>query len=131
MWAWLGKLFGPKADQQTLAERGENLAARYLRDRGLKILQRNFRCAVGEIDIVARDGATVVFVEVKTRAYDEPAPEEQVKGEKQHQLTKAAKFYLARFGVQPAARFDVVAVIWPQGRDPIIRHTPNAFEATY
>ena len=51
---------------------------------------RNFRCELGEVDIVARDGKTLVFVEVKTRAYDDPAPEDQVNTPKRHQLTKAA-----------------------------------------
>ena len=58
--------------------------------------------------------------------------EEQVNGFKTHQITKAAKFYLSRYGQpQPPARFDVVAIVWPTGRDPIIRHTPDAFEATF
>jgi Holliday junction resolvase-like predicted endonuclease len=51
---------------------------------------------------------------------------------KQHQITKAARFFLSRYGVpQPAARFDVVAVVWPDGRKPHIRHTTNAFDATF
>jgi putative endonuclease len=115
-----------------LGQRGENLAAKFLRDQGFKIIARNFRCEVGEVDIIARDGGMLVFVEVKTRAYDDPTPEEQVNQDKRHQLTKAAKLYLARYGSpQPAARFDVVAIVWPTGRDAQIRHTPNAFEATF
>jgi putative endonuclease len=115
-----------------LGDRGENMAAKYLRNQGYKILERNFRCDMGEIDIVAKEGKVLVFVEVKTRAYDDPTPEEQVNLNKQHQITKAGKFYLTRYGTpQPAARFDVIAIVWPQGREPIIRHTPNAFEATY
>ena len=52
--------------------------------------------------------------------------------EKQHQITKSADMYLSRFGhPQPPARFDVIAILWPDGRDPIIRHHENAFEATY
>jgi putative endonuclease len=113
-----------------LGDRGENVAARFLRNQGYKIIVRNFRCELGEIDIIARDGKTLVFVEVKTRAYDEPTPEEQVNTDKQGQLTRAAKLYLSRYGVpQPPARFDVVAIVWPNGRDPQIRHIPNAFEA--
>ena len=118
--------------RDALGDRGENMAARYLRNNGYKILERNFRCDLGEIDIVARQGRTLVFVEVKTRAYDDPTPEEQVNLTKQHQNTKAAKVYLTRFGTpQPPARFDVIAIVWPQGREPIIRHTENAFEATF
>ena len=115
-----------------LGERGENLAARELRNKGYRIIIRNFKCVMGEIDIIARDGKTLVFVEVKTRAYDDPTPEQQVNEHKQHQLTKAGRQFLSRYGTQPPpARFDVVAVVWPEGKDPIIRHTPHAFEATF
>ena len=133
MMGWLQNLFAPKkGTSDAMGDRGENLAARYLRNRGYKIISRNFRVDVGEIDIVARDGKTIVFVEVKTRSYDDPAPEDQVDATKQHQLTKAGKVYLSRYGYpQPPARFDVVAIVWPQGREPIIRHTPHAFEATF
>src|SRR3954463_433809 len=103
-----------------LGDRGENMAARHLRNLGYKIILRNFRCELGEIDIVARDGKEIVFVEVKTRAYDDPTPEDQVNAFKQHQITKAARFYLNRYGVpQPPARFDVVAIVWPNGREPM------------
>ncbi len=133
MMGWFQNLFAPKkTTSNAMGDRGENLAARYLRNRGYKIISRNFRCDGGEIDIVARDGKTIVFVEVKTRSYDDPTPEAQVNEHKQHQLTKAGKVYLSRYGYpQPPARFDVVAIIWPQGREPIIRHTPHAFEATF
>jgi putative endonuclease len=131
---WLKSSSGGAAakPKDTLGDRGENRAARYLRERGYKILVRNFRCPLGEIDIVARDGRTLVFVEVKTRTQDDPLPEDQVNPFKQHQITKAGKFYLGRYGVpQPPSRFDVIAVVWPDGREPVIRHTPHAFEATF
>src|SRR5687767_15971130 len=133
MLGWLSNLLNPATEpvqRDAMGDRGENLAARHLQSRGYKIIARNFRCELGEIDIVARDGRTLVFVEVKTRTYDDPTPEEQVNTFKRHQLSKAAKFYLSRYGLpQPPARFDVVAIVWPNGRDPQIRHTPDAFEA--
>jgi putative endonuclease len=132
MLGWLKDLLNPQTPKDALGDRGENLAARYLRNQGYKIIVRNYRSEVGEIDIVARDGRTIVFVEVKSRAYDDPEPEDQVNDLKRHQITKAAKMYLGRYGTpQPPARFDVVAVVWPNGRDPIIRHTPHAFEPTF
>ncbi|HEX3357293.1 MAG TPA: YraN family protein [Tepidisphaeraceae bacterium] len=135
MVGWLAKfktIFKSTPAPDPLGERGENVAAKYLRNQGYKILERNFRTAVGEVDIIARDKKTLVFVEVKTRAYDDPTPEEQVNTIKQHQLTKAAKMYLMRFGQpQPPSRFDVVAVVWPTGQPPIIRHTTDAFGATF
>ena len=139
---WLKKLisFPPlmkenagSARKNPLGDKGENVAARYVRSTlGYKILTRNFMVEGGEIDIIARDGKTLVFIEVKTRAYDDPTPEEQVNGNKMHQITKAAKTFLTRYGFpQPPARFDVVAIVWPKGHQPIIRHTPNAFDATF
>src|ERR1700691_2770700 len=124
MLEWLRKRFKPAPPRDALGQRGENVAARHLRDLGYKIIERNFRCEVGEVDIIAR--------EVKTRTYDDPTPEDQVDNIKRHQLTKAARFYLSRYGTpQPPARFDVVAIVWPTGRDPQIRHTPDAFEASF
>jgi len=132
MLSFLRSFFKTETPRDALGDRGENVAARYLRNRGYKIIIRNFRCDLGEIDIIARDGKTLVFVEVKTRAYEDPAPEDQVNQAKQHQITKAAKLYLTRYGIpQPPSRFDVVAIIWPNGRDPLIRHTPHAFEPTF
>jgi putative endonuclease len=132
MFDWLSSWFKPAPAGDALGQRGENVAARFLRDQGYKILERNFRCELGEVDIIARDGRTLVFAEVKTREHDDPTPEDQVNQVKRHQLTKAAKFYLSRYGVpQPPARFDVVAIVWPSGREPQIRHTADAFEATF
>jgi putative endonuclease len=132
MTRWFQNFFKPQPARDAMGPRGENVAARYLRNLGYKIIVRNFSCELGEIDIVAKDDKTLVFVEVKTRAYDDPTPEEQVNNTKQHQITKAAKFYLGRYGIpQPPARFDVVAVVWPEGREPQIRHTPHAFEASF
>src|SRR5438128_566012 len=101
MLKYLRQWLNIRDDRDMLGERGENLAAKYLRNQGYKIIVRNLRCALGEIDIVARDGKTLVFCEVKTRAHDDPTPEEQVNPFKQHQITKAAKFYLSRYGVPP------------------------------
>lgn len=132
MLKWLKRFFSSDEAAYSLGQRGETVAARFLRGQGYQIIQRNFACAVGELDIIAREGKTLVFVEVKTRADDDPTPETQVDAAKQHQITKAARFFLSRYGVpQPAARFDVVAVVWPDGRKPHIRHTTNAFDATF
>jgi len=133
MLQWLANLLKDKeVESDALGDRGENRAARFLRNKGYKIIFRNFSCPLGEIDIVARDGKTLVFVEVKTRQEDSPTPEANVNSNKQHQITKAARYYLSRYGSpQPPARFDVVAVVWPENHEPEIRHTENAFEATF
>jgi putative endonuclease len=90
MLGWLKRLFS-SSERDPLGPRGENVAARFLRSQGSKIIQRNFTCPVGELDLVAKQGKTLIFVEVKTRADDDPSPETQVDAVKQHQLTKTAR----------------------------------------
>ncbi len=133
MFGWLSNYIkSRRVPDDPLGPRGENLAGQFLRKKGYRIIMRNFRTEMGEVDIIARDGNVLVFVEVKTRADDDPMPEQQVDAIKQHQLTKMARLYLTRYGTpQPPARFDVVAVVWPVGREPSIRHTENAFDATF
>jgi putative endonuclease len=134
MLKWLQSLINPPPQDPdaALGPRGENAAAKFLRELGYTIITRNFMTELGEIDIIARDGKTLVFVEVKTRSEDAPSPEDQINEHKQHQLTKVGKLYLSRYGSpQPPARFDVVAIVWPPGRQPQIRHHKHAFEATF
>lgn len=126
---WLKRLFARKP----LGQRGEAAAARYLIRLGYKIAARGDRTKLGELDLVALDGRTVVFVEVKTRqSSDEVHPSEAVDEAKQRRLTRLALQFLGRHGLLDApARFDVVAVTWPDGRGrPTIEHIKNAFEAT-
>ncbi len=129
---WFKRLLNRGPGTHSLGRRGEDHAARFLRGLGYKIMLRNFRCPAGEIDIIARDGDTLVFVEVKCRTEDQPAPEQQLNQGKRQRMTKAAKNYLRRYGTsQPAARFDVVAIVWPHGQSPQVRHTQSAFAATF
>ena len=98
--------------------RGERAAARFLRRRGFRILLRGYRTTRGEIDLVARDGETLVFVEVKTRSRGMPA--EAVTPEKQRRLTLAALHFLKRHGLldrprEVPCRFDVVAIVLARG----------------
>ncbi len=118
--------------EKPLGVRGEAAAARFLKRRGYKIVARGDRLKPGEIDLVAVDRQTVVFVEVKTRESAEAGqPAEAVDAAKQRRLTRAAVAYLKRHGLlECPARFDVVAVTWPAGqRRPAIEHFVNAFEA--
>lgn len=122
-------MLAPKGSD-TLGTRGERAAGRYLKSKGYRIIERNWRCDGGEVDLIARDGRWLVFVEVKTRRGEHVRPEEQVHSFKENRLRHAADVYLTRFrGNPPPARFDVVAVVWPEGsRQPLIRHEPHAFE---
>ena len=124
---WLQTLLG----KRPLGERGERAAARYLKRRGYKILARGNRLAPGELDLVALDRDTVVFVEVKTRrSTDAGHPDEAVGPAKQRRLTRLAVTFLKRHGLlERPARFDVLAVTWPEGQRPTIEHFQNAFDA--
>jgi putative endonuclease len=109
---------------------GEGIAATWLRLKGYRIVARNWRCPHGELDLVARHGDTLVFVEVKTRASRAAgSPEEAVDRRKQARLVRLAQAYLARLGGEPPpCRFDVVAV---EGSRlvPRLRHLRAAFRA--
>jgi putative endonuclease len=111
-----------------LGDRGERAAARHLKRHGMRVLLRGYRTKQGEIDLIARDGNTLVFVEVKSRRYGVPA--EAVTPEKQRRLTMAALHFLRRHQLlEVRSRFDVVAIVWPDDRSPPqIEHFPNAFE---
>jgi putative endonuclease len=126
---WWNLLFRPVP----LGLRGERYAARYLRRKGYRIIARGTRLCRGELDLVAVDGRTVVFVEVKTRhqASDE-SPAVAVNPEKQRRIARAALVFLKSHGLlELAARFDVVAIVWPKdARKPSkVEHFVNAFEA--
>ena len=126
---WLRRVVFP---ERTLGQRGEVAAARFLKRLGYKIVARGDRSKWGELDIVAVDGRTVVFVEVKTRdGRDAGHPAEAVDPAKQRRLTRLAVAFLKRHGLlEYPARFDVVAVTWPQRqRRPAIEHFKNAFDA--
>ena len=87
----------------------EALAARFLEARGVRIVERNYRCRAGEIDIIARDGATLVFVEVRLRrgsAFGGAAA--SITAAKRRRLALAARHYLGRLGREPPCRFDAI-----------------------
>jgi putative endonuclease len=114
-----------------LGKEGERLAERYLRNKGYTLVERNYRCSGGEIDLIVLDRRVIVFVEVKARtghAFGTPA--EAVEFRKQRKMIQAAQFFLAQKGLQQRdARFDVVGVSWAGGA-PVLEHIENAFELT-
>jgi putative endonuclease len=107
---------------------GEDMACAHLQQGGMQVLERNFRCRVGEIDVVAKDRDVVVFVEVKERSgSSHGAAIEAVTPLKRHRVLRAARFYAAKHGLSESLlRFDVVAIDWgPDG--PHVRHEVGAF----
>jgi len=125
---WLARRFREKS----LGDRGEDAAAKFLKRHGFHILARSLDSPLGELDIVAVDGRTVVFVEVKTRRSDDAGrPSEAIDQRKEQRMTQAALGYLkSNRLLEYSARFDVVAITWPDdARTPTIEHFKNAFEA--
>lgn len=122
-------MFGIKRTTQDIGLAGETVALKYLRRKRYAILETRFRFLRGEIDIVARDGDTLVFVEVKMRTgHGFGRPEESVTPGKQRQIRKVAEGYLMlRRPGDIACRFDVIA-IRPDGQDGFaVEHFPDAF----
>jgi putative endonuclease len=106
-------------------EPAENLAVAFLEREGLRILERNYRCRFGEIDVVAASGATLVFVEVRARASEAfGGAAGSITASKRRRLVAAARHYLARHRADSACRFDVVLV---RGREQRIEWVPGAF----
>ncbi len=112
-----------------LGSHGEHVAATYLTDAGLRVLDRNWRCREGELDIVARDGAAIVFCEVKTRrATGFGHPLEAVPPAKQRRLRTLAQRWLAAHDEHaPDLRFDVVGVLVRPAGPALVSHLRRAF----
>jgi putative endonuclease len=112
---------------------GEKRAVKYLRERGALILAVNFRCKAGEIDIIAREGGTVLFIEVKTRrGLSRGLPCESVGAGKQRRIARAAGVYLSAAGYGDGRRpdddfrFDIIEVLLLGGKT-WLRHVKGAF----
>lgn len=115
----------------TLGEQGERAVVRHLRRRGYQIVATRRRLRYGEIDVIAVDGKTIVFVEVKTRRNEVgPRPALAVDDHRRRRMTRAASAFLKSHGLlEYPARFDIVEVIWPKGARPTVQHHQNAFTA--
>jgi putative endonuclease len=121
--AWWRRWFGT---------RSERAAAAFLKRLGYRILVRNFRCDLGELDLIALDHRSIVFVEVRsTEDSDSLRAAASVDAAKQRRLTRLAQFFLQQKRLlNHSARFDVLTISWPDGAtEPRIEHFKNAFEA--
>lgn len=111
-------------NKREIGAQKEQLAAEYLRSQGMQILEQNFRCRIGEIDVIAQDADTLVFIEVKYRTNrNYGSPLEAVNFRKQNTIRKVAEYYLMyRWHGECAVRFDVVGIL-----DQKMEHIRNAF----
>jgi len=116
-------------DKKELGQHGEKLAEKFLRRKGFRIRARNYRCCYGEIDLIAQDRDTVVFVEVRTQsstrygtAYD------VLKSSKKRHIARAASHYINQYRLMRLpSRYDFVQVIVPESGPPVIEHIENSF----
>ena len=115
--------------RKSLGKAGEDLAERYLKRQGYAVVERNYRCPLGEIDLIAVNRQAVVFVEVKTRRVDTSgAPLESVNAVKQRRLKRAALHYLNKHRLHDRdVQFDVVGISLASN-PPSVRHVRHAFD---
>ena len=136
MWPW-GRRAAPRDPTGRLGRRGERLARRTLRRKGLRILAENYRSPLGEVDLIALDRSTrrqygaetLVFVEVKTRSSDRyTEPKSAVNADKQARIRKVARYYLAHHDTEEYnVRYDVVSIVLAAGCKTRIEHAQGAF----
>ncbi|GAB2708851.1 YraN family protein [Nocardia thraciensis] len=117
------------AHNLALGAQGEELAARFLREVGMEIVERNWRCRYGELDLIARDAEVTAFVEVKTRSgLGFGVPAEAVTFRKQQRIRRLALLWLnEQAGPWLRVRFDVVSVLLVRDREPVIEHLRAVF----
>ena len=116
-------------ERKSLGKAGEDLAERYLKRQGYAIVERNYRCPLGEIDLIALNKRVVVFVEVKTRRVDTSgAPLESVNAVKQRRLKRTALHYLNKHRLHDRdVQFDVVGISM-RSDPPAVQHVRHAFD---
>lgn len=117
-------------EKSLLGRRAEELAAAELKRRGCEVIETNYRCRYGEIDIIAQNGRTIIFVEVRSRRSTEPAyPSESVTRKKQSKLILTAQHYLSakNYPSDQDCRFDVIAVNFEQGKPVAVEVIEDAF----
>lgn len=115
--------------KKQVGDRGEDIAVDLLKSKDYKIIERNFRFGHGEIDIIAKDGEILVFIEVKTRKNLEfGQPEYAVTKNKQQQIRKISEAYLYEKKIMDVdCRIDVIAILLKKNLPPQINHIENAF----
>ncbi|MCR5030783.1 MAG: YraN family protein [Selenomonadaceae bacterium] len=115
-----------------VGDRGEEMAADFLERKGLRILARKYRTPIGEIDLIAQEGKTLVFIEVKTRRSARcGSPAAAVGYAKQQKIARVAAWYMQTRADTPPCRFDVVEIYAPSSGAWSVRQLENAFETTW
>ncbi len=117
----------PRRAKSGTGEQGEALAAKHLLRSGYRIIERNWRCSFGEIDLIVVHNGVCVFVEVKSsEKLHWIRPEDRVRSRKQAKLRKLASLYMKQHRIESPCRFDIIAVWWEDG-EPQLKHLEDAF----
>ena len=118
--------------RKELGQKGEKAAQMFLSDRGMEILETNWKCSYGEVDIIARDEDVLVFCEVKTRRTTSAGiPEEAITQKKRERYIRMARLYLSRNDVEhQSLRFDVIGIYALNETQALLRYARNAFDAS-
>ncbi|MEW6067790.1 MAG: YraN family protein [Nitrospirota bacterium] len=112
-----------------LGDKGEDFAVKFLKEKGYKIIRRNYRSTIGEIDIIAKDGDTIVFIEVKTRTnISFGYPFEAINTKKRQKLKNLALLYLKQQKEEFSVRFDIVSIFCADNGKNKVEHIKDAFE---
>ena len=121
-----------KESNKQLGARGEELAVEHLKRQGYRILEQNFRNRLGEIDIIAKDGGVVCFIEVKTRrSLKQGSPFEAVSRPKMAKLVQLAQSYIKYKRLNSPVRFDVVGIVTRREEGSSVEILKNAFDLSY
>lgn len=116
------------ARQQTIGKLGEDKACQYILKEGYNLLERNWRFSKAEIDIIAKDGEVLVFIEVKAKSYTfYGAPEESISSYKENLIIDAAQQYMIKVGHDWEIRFDIISIVFDKNKDASITHYKDAF----
>ncbi len=111
-----------------LGKKGEKLAVKFLKKKGYKVIKQNYKTRIGEIDIIAKDRETLVFIEVKTReSVEYGLPFEAVNRAKKKKIANVALLYLKKVKEIPPCRFDIVSIYYEKGK-PEFELIKDAFE---
>lgn len=116
------------ATKKEIGQLGEDYAVKYLLGLNYAILERNWRFSKAEIDIIARDGDILVFVEVKTRTYTYfGQPEDSISSYKENLISDAASQYMQKVGHEWEIRFDIISIIYNENQEPQLDHYMDAW----
>lgn len=112
-----------------LGQHGEELALKKLIGLGYKVLDKNFTCKIGEIDLIAKDKDALVFIEVRSKSNKEyGVPQETVNHKKQQKIRRVAEYYLIKNNLQDVyCRFDVIGILWQKNMEPYVEIIKDAF----